>query len=206
MTRLVTAVVVVGSLFAASWFALPVWGVAVAGTRQLRPKEVARQAGVAPGNPWLWVSPARAGELARNPWVARAELTRRFPGRVEVRIVEREPAALLRRSGRTFVVAADGTELPGAKAPRLRISGWGGDRVVEAISVAGMLSGLGVDEVQYSPLGFRVRTSRFEVWTDSVDSLRRHGAGVKMISGANGTAGQRPRVIHVYPWGVSVQQ
>lgn len=206
MTRLVTAIIVLGSLAAASWFALPIWGVAVAGTRQLKPREVARLAGVAPGNPWLWVSPARAGQLARDPWVAGAIMTRIFPGRVEIRVTERRPAAMLRRSGRTVVVAADGTELPGAAAPRLKVAGWGGDRLSEALEVASMLSGLDAQEVEYSPRGFRVRTAGGIVWVDSVDSLRLHGAGVKMMIGANAAAKTRPVLVNVYPWGVSVQQ
>jgi cell division protein FtsQ len=43
-----------------------------------------------------------AGRLAREPWVERVTLSKRFPDGLAVRVVERRPVALLRERGRLF--------------------------------------------------------------------------------------------------------
>jgi cell division protein FtsQ len=193
--------VIVCSLFASSWFFFPVWGVSVSGTKFLKPKEVARMSGVLPGNPWLWASSARAGALEMNPWVRQARILKRFPGRIEIRIEERQPLAAYKRAdGSLIVLSRDGVELPGAKSPGLLLEGFDALALPEALRVAELAGQLGAQKLRFTPQGFLMRVGKTEVWSDSYDSLLKYGGSVKMF-GMN-RVGAR---VNVYPWGVSVQ-
>ena len=193
--------VIVVSLFASSWFFFPVWGVSVSGTKFLKPKEVARMSGVLPGNPWLWASAARAGALETNPWVRQARILKRFPGRIEIRVQEREPLAGYKRAdGSLIVLARDGVALPGAKPPGLLLEGFDALALPEALRVAELAGQLGAQKLRFTPQGFLMRVGKTEIWSDSYDSLLKYGGSVKMF-GMN-REGAR---VNVYPWGVSVQ-
>ncbi len=50
--------------------------------------------------------------LRSSPWVAEATVERDLPSTIRIRIVEREPVALVRRDGGMLRVAEDGTVLP----------------------------------------------------------------------------------------------
>ncbi len=193
--------VITVSLLASSWFFFPVANVAVSGTSFLKPKEVARMSGVLPGNPWLWVSNARAGELASNPWVAQARIVKIFPGRIEINITERTPLAAYKRSdGSLVVLSFDGQELPGASRPALMLEGFDALALPEALKVAGLAKQLGAARLRFTPQGFLMRVGDAQVWSDSYASLLKYGGSVKML--AMKQAGKR---VNVYPWGVSVQ-
>jgi cell division protein FtsQ len=193
--------VIVVSLFASSWFFFPVWSVSVSGTKFLKPKEIARMSGVLPGNPWLWASSARAGALVTNPWVREAQITKRFPGRIEIRITERTPLAAYKRAdGSLVVLSGDGMELPGAGVPGLMLEGFDKLALPEALRVAALAKQLGAERLRFTPQGFLMRVGGISVWSDSYDSLLKYGGSVKML-GMN-RVGAR---VNVYPWGVSVQ-
>ena len=198
MTRFVVTVIVLGALAAASWFWLPVWGVAIAGSKHFSQKELARMAGAMPGSPWLWVNSWRTRGLQENPWVVKADVIKRFPGRVEIRVTEREAFAVYAPDGgEKVVVARDGVVLPNSnRIPKLTISGWGEPRLEESLQVAALLGADGLRQVQFSPQGFTVFTDRGEIWTDSPKSLLRYGKSVKISQGSR---------VSVYPWGVSAQ-
>lgn len=66
-------------------------------------------AGISPGDPLFAVDLAGARRgIEVLPWVEAARVTRSFPNRVEIRVTEREPAAVVARSGGGFAVL-DGT-------------------------------------------------------------------------------------------------
>jgi cell division protein FtsQ len=193
--------VIVVSLLASSWFFFPVWSVSVSGTKFLKPKEIARMSGVLPGNPWLWASSARAGALVANPWVREAQIEKRFPGKIEIRITERTPLAAYKRAdGSLVVLSGDGVELPGAAMPGLMLEGFDKLALPEALRVAALAKQLGAERLRFTPQGFLMRVGGISVWSDSYDSLLKYGGSVKML-GMN-RAGAR---VNVYPWGVSVQ-
>lgn len=198
MTRFVVTVIVLGALAAASWFWFPVWGVAIAGSKHLSEKELAKMAGAMPGSPWLWVNGWRARGLQENPWIVKAEVIKRFPGRVEIRVTEREAFAVYApEGGEKVVVARDGVVLPNADhIPKLIISGWGEPRLIESLQIAALLGADGLKQLQFSPQGFTVFTDHNEIWTDSYKSLLRYGKNVKITQGSR---------VSVYPWGVSAQ-
>ncbi len=116
-------------------------------------------------------------------WIRSAEVRRRLPDRLEVRIVERRPAARWQRDGRFFLVAADGTELApldtvrdgGARLPL--IVGEGANRA---------LAGLLALSRRHPELFARVRAAvrvggrRWDLWlTDDLRVLLPDGEGEK---------------------------
>lgn len=69
----------------------------VEGTRYLDAARVAKIAGLAIGQDWFGIDCARARQaLVLCPRIAGAEVERRFPRNVRIRVVEREPAMLVR--------------------------------------------------------------------------------------------------------------
>jgi len=66
------------------------------GTKRLSADLICRLAGVGPGTNLLALRPQQVEQtLAAHPWIARAELTRKWPSRLEITVYEREPVALV---------------------------------------------------------------------------------------------------------------
>lgn len=83
----------------------------IQGARRLTPELILQQAGLGPGANLLAVRPTQVERnLLAHPWIARAELTRKWPDHLVLRIKEREPVALVQmgelyyvdRQGRLF--------------------------------------------------------------------------------------------------------
>lgn len=86
--------------------------VEVAGARLLAPHEVLAAGGIGVGGS-VWDDPAPwEARLRAHPVVAEAEVTRRLPGTLHVRIVEKRPAALAETAGALAPVTAAGEVLP----------------------------------------------------------------------------------------------
>jgi hypothetical protein len=188
--------VIVVSLFASSWFFFPVSKVNVSGTKTLKPKDVAQMAGVAPGNPWLWVSNVRAGELERNPLIRRAEIVKRFPGVVEIKLEERVPLAVWKRGEVLQTLAEDGTVLPTMTA-KLILEGELNSRLPEALLVARVAKDLQAKRVKFDATGFWLDFGG-GLWVDSYASLLKYGRNVKMLVQRSPST-----KVNVYDWGVS---
>lgn len=70
--------------------------VEVTGTRRLDPALVLKLAKLEPGTNLLVLRPSQVEQmLTGHPWIAKAELTRKWPNRVHLKIHEREPVALV---------------------------------------------------------------------------------------------------------------
>jgi cell division septal protein FtsQ len=68
----------------------------ITGTNRLDPALVLQMTGLRPGVSLLALRPARVEQaLTAHPWIAAAELTRRWPNRVHLSIQERKPVALV---------------------------------------------------------------------------------------------------------------
>jgi cell division protein FtsQ len=68
----------------------------IQGARRLTPELILQQAGVEPGASLLAVKPTQVERhLLAHPWIAWAEVTRKWPDRLVVKIKEREPVALV---------------------------------------------------------------------------------------------------------------
>ena len=208
MTRVVVTLLVMGALFAASWFVLPVEHVTVRGNNHLPANLVARLANANTGQPWLWIDASRATALEAHPWVQSSVITRRFPNSVEINLVERVPAAtVINRDGSRVAVALDGTllpnALPGRGLPAVTIRGWGGNdanNLKSALQILSLLQKEKVKEIRYTPQGFTILKGNTKkpgtIFTDSYASLLVHGGSVTM------TASLR---VNIHPWGVSIQ-
>lgn len=197
--RALVGLAAVGAL-AASWFALPVRTVTVSGQRMLSPQRVQALAGAPAGFGWLYYGAWRARGLLDSPWVASAVVTRRFPDRVEITVQERTPAVRWREpGGRVVALSAGGVALPGAtgteKLPL--VSGWGPDRLPDALRVLSALRGYNVQSVMYSPSGLTVKLEKGSVWSGDLPSLLKYAGSISMYPNQH---------ISIYPWGVSVQE
>lgn len=201
----VLAGVLVLAALAALWFLLPVRSVTVTGNRHLSAAQVEALAGLTPPfygvkhpGGWLFYGRWRAAGLRASPWVTEAQVTRRFPGRIEIAVTERVPAAKWQGpDGNVQVIDWDGTVLPGAAPVGPLLVGWGPDRLPLARTVARAFGRYTVESVRYTPSGLTVQTQAGTVWSGNLDSLLKYSGSVKMFAGKH---------ISIYPWGVSVQQ
>lgn len=133
----------------------------VEGTRRLSREDVLGAAGIVPGANIFQVDAAEAERtLAATPWVESVKVERRLPGRVRIRLVEREPVALASLGGKLLLVSEDGTPFKelGAGDPAdfplvtgLSLAELGRDRRAELGRLAEALGLL--DEYDQLPLG-----------------------------------------------------
>lgn len=96
---------------------LEVDDVLVAGRNRTEQSEILGALGIGRGLPMLAFDPHTAKErLEALPWIAGAEVERRLPNLVFVRLSERLPMALWQLDGRFSVIDREGTVIPGAEA------------------------------------------------------------------------------------------
>jgi cell division protein FtsQ len=68
----------------------------ITGLRRLTPELILQQAGLKPGISLLALKPTQVERnLLAHPWIARVEVTRKWPDRLVLRLKEREPVALV---------------------------------------------------------------------------------------------------------------
>ncbi len=191
---LVILTVLAAALLIASRFYPTIEQLQVAGNEHYSKAEVLELAGLAPGNPLLWVTSWQLGRLVNDPWIARARVIRHWPDVVSVVVWERTP--VLTNGETTW--AQDGTVLPGvlpeAQAKLVRIDGWGPPRTAEALELVALLEAFEPKVIRYTPEGFEVTLAEASLFTPGVEALREHWAAF---------LSQRGRRLAVYPWGVS---
>lgn len=117
LRRLVAAGVVAGTLAALWGLAmtplLDVDHVRVSGAANTGPEAVAAATGIERGDPLATTRLGAAAErVARLPWVETAEVSRSWPGTIQVRVVERRPvAAVPAKAGGWVLLDAAGRQL-----------------------------------------------------------------------------------------------
>ena len=211
MTRrrvMLSLLLVLSALLLVSRLVPRVTQIEVIGLRHLSETQVLEEADLKPGDPFLWVIRPRFASLARDPWVARVSVLRRWPDTVTLTLWERLPYF----SDGENVYALDGTLLPGAAGEEalVQLSGWGPDRRAEALGLLSLLADFRPEVLSYSPSGFEVSLAHAELYTPSLDALRAHWSGFvsqhasQQASQKSSGEGERSRVA-VYPWGVSVK-
>lgn len=193
-----TLAVLTAVLTAASRFWPTVASIEVRGDGHYSRAEIVALADVAPGDPLLWVTQWRVRDLANDPWVLQANVTRMWPDRLRIDVWEKTPLARPNGARPAFVWSEDGQRLP--NPPRdvwgdlPVVDGWGRDRTAEALELLMLLKSRGVEVIEYGPEGFEIVMGNASVFTPSLEALRRHWAAVQSHD-----AGR----LAVYPWGVS---
>lgn len=98
---------------------LTVQEIFVEGRSETKPAEVLAVLDIRRGTPILTFDPAEArAELEKLPWIKSADVERRLPDTIYVRLVERQPLALWQRQGRLALIDQDGDEIGGADISR----------------------------------------------------------------------------------------
>lgn len=122
----ISAVIVSGLAFAIWNFTIfPLKEVVFIGNRHLRDAELKKLMGVSEGNDLLKLSCQRlANGLLSSAWIKSVSIRKEYPDRLLVRVVESEPFALFRGSGKLFIIDDTGRklqELRGGSQPLLPI-------------------------------------------------------------------------------------
>jgi cell division protein FtsQ len=81
----------------------------IEGARRLSPEIILEYAKLSPGTSLLAIRPGQVERaLLAHPWIARAELTRKWPQRVHLVLQEREPVALVQLGKELFYIDRQG--------------------------------------------------------------------------------------------------
>ncbi len=82
----------------------------IEGTRRLSPEVILQLAKIGPETNLLAVRPGQVERaLLAHPWISQAELTRKWPRRVHLKIREREPVALVQLGEELFYIDRQGS-------------------------------------------------------------------------------------------------
>ena len=119
----VLAAVLLLGVLAGLWFLLPIRSVTVSGNKALSDQQVLTLAGLTPpfygsrrSGGWLFYGGWRARALRSSPWVQSAQIVRRFPGKLEIAVTERTPAARWQQpGGQVFTISGDGVRREGVQ-------------------------------------------------------------------------------------------
>ncbi|MEM7735001.1 MAG: FtsQ-type POTRA domain-containing protein [Deinococcota bacterium] len=204
MMLLVLGLLVGGMLLTRYYPALTT--ISVDGNQHHSQDAVLALANVTPGDPFLWVTSQRVADLARDPWVRSAQLTRTWPNTLNITIKEREPLLVFHDAHGEHVYAKDGTLLYGVstetKNALVSLRGWGDGRLAEALALSQLLADYDLRSLEYSPYGFDINLANGQVFTPSADDLVTHWAGFSDY--VSNSIAREDSHLAVYPWGVSV--
>ncbi len=182
----------------------------VSGNVRYSASEVASLAGVAVGDPLLWLTEQRVQALATNPWIQNAEIIRAFPNAVHIKITERIP--VLTDTIQSY--ALDGTVLPevdaAARGSLIQLRGWGENRLTEVLELVALIQADSrhtnqLKMISYSAAGFTLQfetndeRATKEIFTPSVDALKTQWASAMTLS-------ETSKAVALYPWGVTAHE
>jgi POTRA domain, FtsQ-type len=166
----------------------------VTGNHHYSAKDVLHLADIAVDDPFFWVTKQKIDSLEVDPWIIQATVIRDFPNAIHIHITEREP--ILSDGVQSYAI--DGTVLPGvstaAQAGLIKLSGWGTSRFTEVVELIKLLAQHDLKVISYTPAGFTLQFATTEIFTPSVESLKKHWASA---------LSQQGKRLSVYPWGVS---
>jgi cell division protein FtsQ len=166
--------------------------VSVSGNHHYSVDSVLQLANITVGDPFFWVTRQKIERLETDPWISHATVIRDFPNAIHIQITERKP--ILHDGVQSYAI--DGTVLPGVKsaASLVKLEGWGQSRFAEVVELIRLLAEHQLKVISYTPAGFTLKFESTEVFTPSVEQLKKHWASV---------LSQQGKRLNVYPWGVS---
>lgn len=107
------------ALVASAKLGLSVRDVFVEGRAETAPADILAAIGIRHGAPILAFDPRRAkSELEALAWIGRADVERRLPDTIYIRVVERAPLALWQNHGRMALIDREGVEIRGVDVRR----------------------------------------------------------------------------------------
>jgi cell division protein FtsQ len=139
LVALVTGIMAIGFLFTPDY---SVSRVSIQGMQVGDPHEIADASGLL-GEPVFQIEASEAAErIGALPYIEQVVVSVRFPGEVDIEVVERQPVLIVRRDGREMLVAEGGLVMAPAgdeTLPTLAVSGeaaGGTDAIPDDIVVA----------------------------------------------------------------------
>ncbi|HET8931049.1 MAG TPA: FtsQ-type POTRA domain-containing protein [Acidimicrobiales bacterium] len=164
---------------------LAVGQVTVSGSSHVDRAQVARASGIAPGVAMMDVSPGEAeNRLESLPWVQRATVSREWPNRVRVELVDRSPVAQVASGSSFALVDADGrvletgvrraTDLPLLEGRRATAPG------TRMTSIGPLL-----DTASALPTDYHRKISGISLTDDGSVALTMDGNGVVTLGGSD---------------------
>jgi len=98
-------------LLTSSYFCIKdIKNIEIDGAKRLSPEVILHLANLGPNTSLLAIRPGRLERaLMTHPWIARADVTRKWPHRVQLKIQEREPVALVQVGERLFYIDHQGS-------------------------------------------------------------------------------------------------
>ncbi|MEZ4607233.1 MAG: FtsQ-type POTRA domain-containing protein [Deinococcales bacterium] len=208
------------SLFVVSYRYPRIEQIVVAGNHHHSREKILELARVQEGQSLFWVTAANLHFLAQDPWVKDVILQRHMPHELFIMIEERTPYAQVKlqvtdlahdlAQGGSYLYAADGTQLMYTVEDHpelLQISGWGEERLEEALQILKLLSVFSPKMLHYNPSGFEVTLSQSKLFTPNIKMLQEHWTALSSqgIALSDGSYQLKAQQISLYPWGVSVQ-
>ena len=107
------------ALVASAKLGLSVKDIFVEGRAETAAADILAAIGIRHGAPIFAFDPRRAkGELERLAWVDRADVERRLPDTIYIRVIERMPLALWQNQGRMALIDREGVEIRGVDVRR----------------------------------------------------------------------------------------
>lgn len=203
----------------------------VRGAEHYDAEALARAANLYQGRPLLWVRQGDVKKIAQAPWTAKVRLVRHFPSSVSLMVWEKEPAAIYYPPPSQKQQAPQAYTLAGEALPDIRpeearglteISGWGAERIDEALTLLRLLHSERPFVINYTPQGFEVQLANATLYTPDVSHLQTHWqafhealaqttttptAKPTTLPASNAVLGKalekRQRIV-VYSWGISL--
>lgn len=176
--RRVLSLLAMGAVVAAAvWVArsplFQIEDVVVSGVASSRVEELLVEAGVVPGTPLVSVDVGEVEALLEtDPWVESVRVVRSWPRQIRVKVTERVPVAVIRRTSGLVLASVDGVSLTGLSEPDPRFAVVepepGADPVpglvfaaeLRADLAAGAVIRVGREELEAEVAGYRVRLGR----------------------------------------------
>ena len=113
----------------ANAFGFRITSIALAGGRALTREEILTTAGVTGRSSLLFLDATAArARLKANPWIAEATILKLYPGRLHIKVTERDAFALWQKDGKVAVISADGTVCREIRLAAFRQAADGGRR------------------------------------------------------------------------------
>ena len=92
----------------------PVEEISISGNKRISSNEIVKRTGIRAGVSSMFFFESKSKKaLIKNPWVSEAEIIKDFPGKIIIKIKEKEPFCLFTEDGQNFIYLSEKGEMLG---------------------------------------------------------------------------------------------